>query len=170
MRIWPEVGGSAPEMMLTSVDLPAPLSPTSPTTSPVCSDRSTPRSACTLPYRLVTWRTSTRGGSVAAAAALDPAGAGDLSVPAASFSLSICLSSSRVTWLETLSENVSRRDRTTSTGCRQGGTGTAFRRVPGRARTKHGLVASPERFNATVHRGASRSARHTGALLDIRHI
>src|SRR4051795_12603976 len=48
-----------PEMTLTSVDLPAPLSPTRPTTSPAWISRSTPSSAWTAPNRLLTpWRAS----------------------------------------------------------------------------------------------------------------
>src|SRR5688500_18112000 len=48
-----------PEIVFTSVDLPAPLSPTRPTTSPACTSKSTPSSACTAPKRLLTpWRAS----------------------------------------------------------------------------------------------------------------
>src|SRR5215213_2024503 len=43
-----------PDMTLTSVDLPAPLSPTRPTTSPARTSKSTPASACTAPKRLLT--------------------------------------------------------------------------------------------------------------------
>src|SRR3954452_5296200 len=43
----------APDRILISVDLPAPLSPSSPTISFSRTIRSTPRSACTLPYDLV---------------------------------------------------------------------------------------------------------------------
>src|SRR5881392_407946 len=46
-------------MVLTSVDLPAPLSPTSPTTSPALTSKSMSLSACTGPNRLLTplsWR------------------------------------------------------------------------------------------------------------------
>src|ERR1700751_747256 len=43
-----------PEMVLTSVDLPAPLSPTSATTSPGRTSKSTSWSACTGPKRLLT--------------------------------------------------------------------------------------------------------------------
>src|SRR6266516_4315062 len=41
-------------MVLTRVDLPAPLSPTSPTTSPGATSKSTPSRACTAPNRLLT--------------------------------------------------------------------------------------------------------------------
>src|SRR5215217_6925279 len=43
-----------PDMTFTSVDLPAPLSPTRPTTSPARTSKSTPPSACTAPKRFVT--------------------------------------------------------------------------------------------------------------------
>src|SRR5690242_17648902 len=43
-----------PEIVLTSVDLPAPLSPTSATTSPGRTSKSTSWSACTGPKRLLT--------------------------------------------------------------------------------------------------------------------
>src|SRR5581483_3004693 len=43
----PSSGRSKPLRTLTSVDLPAPFGPISPTTSPRESSRSTPRSACT---------------------------------------------------------------------------------------------------------------------------
>src|SRR5215212_5479062 len=43
-----------PDITFTSVDLPAPLSPTSPTTSPAWTSKSTPASACTAPKRLLT--------------------------------------------------------------------------------------------------------------------
>src|SRR5437763_4782790 len=42
-----------PAMVLTSVDLPAPLSPTRPTTSPALTSKSTLFSACTGPNRLL---------------------------------------------------------------------------------------------------------------------
>src|SRR3954452_14458419 len=50
-----------PEMTLTSVDFPAPLSPTRPTTSPGMTRKSTPLSARTAPNRLVIPLTSRRG-------------------------------------------------------------------------------------------------------------
>src|SRR4051812_27693908 len=53
-----------PEMTLTSVDLPAPLSPTRPTTSPGMTRKSTPFSARTAPNRLVIPRSSSRGGGL----------------------------------------------------------------------------------------------------------
>src|SRR3982074_1167821 len=56
---WPEMairppgsGASTPEMILISVDLPEPFSPTRQCTSPASSVRSTSRSACTPPKRL----------------------------------------------------------------------------------------------------------------------
>src|SRR4051812_19849747 len=57
-----------PDMTLTSVDLPAPLSPTRPTTSPAPTPKSTLSSACTAPNRLLTPRSSSSG-SVAVAVA-----------------------------------------------------------------------------------------------------
>src|SRR5436305_8574898 len=45
-----------PEIVLTSVDLPAPLSPTRPTTSPALTSRLTPSRACTAPNLLLTPR------------------------------------------------------------------------------------------------------------------
>src|SRR4051812_9359440 len=57
-----------PEMALISVDLPAPLSPTSATTSPAPTSKSTSVRASTAPKRLVTPLTSRRGFSGAAVA------------------------------------------------------------------------------------------------------
>src|SRR5436190_6909312 len=50
-----------PAMVLTSVDLPAPLSPTSPTTSPAFTSKSMSLSACTGPNRLLTPFSCSRG-------------------------------------------------------------------------------------------------------------
>src|SRR5882757_2254773 len=50
-----------PAMVLTSVDFPAPLSPTSPTTSPAFTSKSTLFSACTGPNRLLTPFNCSRG-------------------------------------------------------------------------------------------------------------
>src|SRR5262245_39174691 len=50
-----------PEMILISVDLPAPLSPTSATTSPAYTSKSTWSSACTAPKRLETPLVSSSG-------------------------------------------------------------------------------------------------------------
>src|SRR5258706_9172084 len=47
----PRSGSSTPEMILMSVDLPEPFSPTRQCTSPTSSVRSTLRSACTPPKR-----------------------------------------------------------------------------------------------------------------------
>src|SRR6478609_3426050 len=47
----PGSGASTPEMILISVDLPDPFSPTRQCTSPTSSVRSTSRSACTPPKR-----------------------------------------------------------------------------------------------------------------------
>src|SRR5579871_6851300 len=51
--IVPESGALTPAMILASVDLPAPFSPTRPRTRPAAIEKSTPRSACTAPKRLV---------------------------------------------------------------------------------------------------------------------
>src|SRR3954451_17002472 len=50
-----------PATHLTSVDLPAPLSPTRAMTSPERTSKSTPRRACTAPNRLCTPRSSSSG-------------------------------------------------------------------------------------------------------------
>src|SRR5712692_6421123 len=50
-----------PAMVLTSVDLPAPLSPTKPTTSAGRTSKSTSLSACTGPNRLLTPFSCSRG-------------------------------------------------------------------------------------------------------------
>src|SRR3954447_24916260 len=54
MRIRPASGFWKPEMILINVDLPAPLSPSRPRTSPLRRCRSTSRSAVTGPKRLAT--------------------------------------------------------------------------------------------------------------------
>src|SRR5262245_61505853 len=48
-RTVPPFGACTPVMVFIRVDLPAPLSPTSPTTSPGSTAKVTPRSACTAP-------------------------------------------------------------------------------------------------------------------------
>src|SRR3954451_4980017 len=60
-----------PDMTLTSVDLPAPLSPTRPTTSSALTPKPTSSSAWTAPKRLLTPRRSSSG-AVAVAVALMP--------------------------------------------------------------------------------------------------
>src|ERR1700749_2473200 len=63
-RIRPEEGGWKPHRILSRVDLPAPLSPMSPSTSPRFRRRFTSVSAVTAPYRLEMWsqrRTSPPG-------------------------------------------------------------------------------------------------------------
>ena len=57
-----------PAMHLISVDLPAPLSPTSAITSPAFTSKSTSLSACTEPKLLEMPRSSSVGVSVAIAA------------------------------------------------------------------------------------------------------
>ena len=60
----PVSGLVTPEMIDTSVLLPAPLSPTRASTSPRRSSTETPRSAATGPYRLLTPRTTSVAPSV----------------------------------------------------------------------------------------------------------
>src|ERR671922_964701 len=67
----PSSGFWKPEMILISVDLPAPLSPSSPSTSPLRRCRLTSRSAVTGPKRLATC--STRRTSSDTAPPPDPA-------------------------------------------------------------------------------------------------
>src|SRR3954465_13016173 len=66
----PSVGFWKPEMILISVDLPAPLSPSKPSTSPLPRCRSMLRSAVTGPKRLDT--PSTRSTSSDTAATTHP--------------------------------------------------------------------------------------------------
>jgi len=47
--IWPTVGLGRPQMVISRVDLPAPLAPISDTISPAATSRSTPRSASIVP-------------------------------------------------------------------------------------------------------------------------
>jgi len=61
-RTVPESGDSRPDRIDTTVDLPAPLRPTSPRHCPALIDRSTPRSASVLPNRLFTPVMSTSAG------------------------------------------------------------------------------------------------------------
>src|SRR5436305_6924632 len=60
----PESYGWMPAMHLISVDLPAPLSPTSAMTSPSRTSKSTSVSACTEPKLLLIPRTASAGGEV----------------------------------------------------------------------------------------------------------
>jgi hypothetical protein len=62
--ISPLSGVCVPAMHLTSVDLPAPLSPTSAITSPGLTSKSTSVNACTEPKDLVMPRSSRSGVSV----------------------------------------------------------------------------------------------------------
>src|SRR5258707_10440313 len=58
--IWPRDGGKLPAMILTSVDLPAPLSPMSPTISPPSSAKSTCDKASMAPKCLeIPWSSRT---------------------------------------------------------------------------------------------------------------
>src|SRR6266487_4511843 len=66
-RISPLVGSQIPEMVLISVDLPAPLSPTRAVTWPADMSRSTPASACTGPKLLPSPRSRSSGALPAAA-------------------------------------------------------------------------------------------------------
>src|SRR3989454_3731047 len=65
-RISPASGRCTPVRTFISVDLPAALSPTRPSTSPAWSSRSAPASACTAPKALLMPRISTRGGDMPA--------------------------------------------------------------------------------------------------------
>src|SRR3954464_5435086 len=56
-NIWPESGLWKPQMILISVDFPAPLSPRRPSTSPLRRCRLMSRSAVTGPKRFVTCST-----------------------------------------------------------------------------------------------------------------
>src|SRR3954453_1821803 len=62
MSTSPSSGRIAPAAILSSVDLPAPLSPRSPCTSPALTVRSAPSRARTCPYHFVTPRSSSAGG------------------------------------------------------------------------------------------------------------
>src|SRR5947207_3447464 len=66
--ISPEVGSSAPARIFTSVDLPAPLSPTSPTMSPWWRSTERLRNAWIAPKALVIRRRLTSGAPAAPAA------------------------------------------------------------------------------------------------------
>src|ERR1700758_3758995 len=59
--ISPRFGRWTPDKILISVDLPAPLSPTKPHTSPAWISKSTPLSAWTPAYHLCRLRTEIRG-------------------------------------------------------------------------------------------------------------
>src|SRR6058998_2715027 len=61
MTICPESGGRAPESVRMSVDLPAPLPPTRPTTSPAYRSIETPPTARTPPKETWMLRISTSG-------------------------------------------------------------------------------------------------------------
>src|SRR6478609_171076 len=64
--ISPRSGRCTPERILISVDLPAPLSPTRPHTSPGWTSRSTPLRACTPEYHLCKLRTEIRVAPISA--------------------------------------------------------------------------------------------------------
>ena len=66
MRSVPESARSAPVMILMSVDLPAPFSPTSAWTSPGRTSKDTPCRARTAPNDLVMARASSSGDTGAA--------------------------------------------------------------------------------------------------------
>ena len=59
-RMRPSSAGYTPEMTLIRVDLPAPLSPSRPTTSPAFTPRLTSFTAVRPPKRLTILRTSSR--------------------------------------------------------------------------------------------------------------
>src|SRR4029453_13778654 len=54
----PDATGCSPATALMSVDLPAPLGPTTHTSSPDATSMETPRSAVAAPYLTSMWRTS----------------------------------------------------------------------------------------------------------------
>src|SRR5689334_3070303 len=60
-RMSPSSYWKTPEIALMTVDLPAPLSQASVTTSPACTSNETLLSACTLPKCFETWRTERMG-------------------------------------------------------------------------------------------------------------
>ncbi|MEY4010520.1 MAG: hypothetical protein RLZZ93_1212 [Actinomycetota bacterium] len=60
-RIWPESAGCAPAMVCISVDLPAPLPPTTAMTSPGISVSDTPSTAWRPPNDTLMSRSSTSG-------------------------------------------------------------------------------------------------------------
>src|SRR5574337_737265 len=67
-RISPALGACTPEIALISVDLPAPLSPASASTSPHSRSKLTFSSACTPPKRLESPRTARIGSLIATGA------------------------------------------------------------------------------------------------------
>src|SRR4051795_2166652 len=73
MKMSPLVAGIAPDRILISVDLPAPLSPSRPTISRSRTSRLTSVSARTLPYDLVIRSMRTRGSLMASSSRLMPA-------------------------------------------------------------------------------------------------
>src|SRR5437763_15753801 len=70
-----------PATHLTSVDLPAPLSPTSAITSPARAWKSTPRSACTAPKCLCTPRSSKSGCSLTVSVSCPSLGGAPVAAP-----------------------------------------------------------------------------------------
>src|ERR1700730_4173512 len=64
--ISPRSGRWTPERILINVDLPAPLSPTRPHTSPGWTSRSTPLRACTPEYHLCRLRTEIKRAAISA--------------------------------------------------------------------------------------------------------
>src|SRR3954463_9916428 len=71
-----------PAIVFTSVDLPAPLSPTKPTTSPDATSMSTRSSACTAPNLLLTPRSESKGWSAFISILSRSAGCGRAGEPA----------------------------------------------------------------------------------------
>src|SRR6478736_6514255 len=71
-RIEPSSGGRAPESAFMSVDLPAPLPPTRPMTSPAWTLTETPSTACTPPKETRISRMSTTGTRPSTAMASSP--------------------------------------------------------------------------------------------------
>src|SRR5688572_28667199 len=73
-RISPESAGRAPESTRISVDLPAPLPPSSPTTSPAWRSMDTSRTTLTPPNATLISRISTCGGEATVATSLSSLG------------------------------------------------------------------------------------------------
>src|SRR5690242_10915875 len=88
----PLLGGQMPAIVLMSVDLPAPLSPTSAVTWPAGMSRSMPVSACTGPKLLPTPRSRSSGTSLASPAPDGTRSAGAVRVPSAELSVTTAAS------------------------------------------------------------------------------
>src|SRR3954453_20338730 len=104
-RMSPEVGVSVPDKILTSVLLPAPLSPMSAVTSPARTSKLTSDSALTWPYTFVMSRASS---ATLMERLLIDRGLSQLGVPNVAVTRRQCLaraSSSHVTDVKTCNQN-----------------------------------------------------------------